>query len=264
MSTLDSFELAENGATSVGEVLDNQPGVAKRSLGPGAARPVIRGFDGDRVLVLQDGIRTGSLASQSADHGEPINVLQIESLEVMKGPATLLYGSNAIGGVVNAVSGHHQMLEQAHDGLRGYLTGIAGSANRYGGGGLGFEYGARNWLFWANGGNQKTGDFKTPEGRIPNSGTRITTGSTGLGWFGSRGFASASYEYDDGRYGIPAVEAEHEGEEGEEHHHAADIDYFRRNLRFSGGGRNLRSFVEKIRLAGSYSGWVHKELEKTP
>ena len=103
VNTLDSFDLAEKMTTSIGEIVENQPGVAKRSFGPGAARPVIRGFDGDRVLVLQDGIRTGSLASQSGDHGEPIDALSLERLEVVKGPATLLYGSNAVGGVVKVV-----------------------------------------------------------------------------------------------------------------------------------------------------------------
>jgi iron complex outermembrane receptor protein len=85
VSTLDSFALAERTAASVGEVLDNQPGVAKRSFGPGTSRPVIRGFDGDRVLVMEDGIRTGTLSSQSGDHGEPIDVMNIERLEVVKG-----------------------------------------------------------------------------------------------------------------------------------------------------------------------------------
>jgi iron complex outermembrane receptor protein len=139
VNTLDSFSLAEKSAASVGEVLDNQPGVAKRSFGPGTARPVIRGFDGDRVLIMQDGVRTGTLSSQSGDHGEPIDVMSIERLEVVKGPATLLYGSNAIGGVVNAVSRHFQMKEGSQAGLRGYLTGTGGSNNANGAGSAGFE-----------------------------------------------------------------------------------------------------------------------------
>ena len=97
VSSLDSVQLAEEAHTSLGEVMESQPGVAKRSFGPGAARPVIRGFDGDRILVLQDGARTGALSSQSGDHGETVDVLGLEKLEVVKGPATLLYGSNAIG-----------------------------------------------------------------------------------------------------------------------------------------------------------------------
>jgi hypothetical protein len=71
VTTLDSFDLSEKMATSLGEILDGQPGVAKRSFGAGNARPVVRAFDGDRVLVMQDGMRVGSLASQSGDHGNP-------------------------------------------------------------------------------------------------------------------------------------------------------------------------------------------------
>ncbi|MEJ7698606.1 MAG: Plug domain-containing protein [Pyrinomonadaceae bacterium] len=81
--------MAQRNPTSIGEVLEREPGVAKRSFGPGTARPVIRGFDGDRVLVLQNGVRVGSIGSGSGDHGEPIDPLSVERLEVVKGPATL-------------------------------------------------------------------------------------------------------------------------------------------------------------------------------
>ena len=106
VNTVDSLRLAQEAHTSIGEVLDKEPGIAKRGFGPGPSRPVVRGFDGDRVQVTQDGAATGSLGSQSGDHAEPIDVLSLERLEVVKGPATLLYGSSAIGGVVNAVTGH--------------------------------------------------------------------------------------------------------------------------------------------------------------
>ena len=257
VTSLDSFDLAAQGATAVGEVLDNEPGVAKRSMGPGAARPVIRGFDGDRVLVLQDGVKTGSLASQSGDHGEQIDVLQLERLEVVKGPATLMYGSNAVGGVVNAVSGHLQMEERAREGFRGFMTGIAGTANRHLGGGTGFEYGVRKLLVWGSTGNQKTGDYKTPEGKVPNTQTRLTTGTAGLGWYGTRGFLGLNYTYDDGRYGIPAVSPD-----PEEAPEFADIRHFRRNLRISGGVANHNAAIEHIRFDVNYSGYVHNEIDK--
>ncbi len=111
VKSLDSVELSLRMAASLGEVLENQPGVAKRSFGPGSARPVVRGFDGDRVLVMQDGIGTGTLSSQSGDHGEIMDVSTLDRLEVVRGPATLLYGSNAIGGVVNAVTREHDVHE---------------------------------------------------------------------------------------------------------------------------------------------------------
>lgn len=252
VSTLDSFELSEKGASTLGEVLDTQPGVAKRSFGPGASRPIIRGFDGDRVLVLQDGVRTGSLASQSGDHGEPIDVLGLERLEVVKGPATLLYGSNAVGGVVNAVSGHHRMKEGSTDGLRGYLTGGIGSANRTGLGGLGFEYGARNWVMWGGASNQKTGDYQTPVGSILNSGSRLSTGTGGVGWYTDRSYAAVNYSHNDGIYGIPADAADD---------HVTKLDFRRKNVRFSGAHRNLGPAIDGVRVDFNFSSWYHQELE---
>ena len=100
VDSLDSFELAESTDVSLGESLGNRvgTGVSKRSFGPGSSRPIIRGFDGDRVLIMQDGVRTGTLGSQSGDHGEAVNLNQVDRVEIVKGPATLLYGSNAMGG----------------------------------------------------------------------------------------------------------------------------------------------------------------------
>lgn len=109
---------------------------------------MIRGFDGDRVLVLQDGNRVGGLGFESGDHAEPVDVLTVEKVEIVKGPATLLYGSSAIGGVVNTISGH----DSAHPGLNGYVTGIGSTNGPLGGGSGGFEYGRDKWLIWGSGG----------------------------------------------------------------------------------------------------------------
>jgi iron complex outermembrane recepter protein len=127
VTTLDNIDLTERAHPSLGDVLEYQPGVAKRSFGPGSTRPVVRGFDGDRVLVLQDGMQIGSLGSQSGDHGEPIDALSLDRVEIVKGPSTLLYGSNAVGGIVNAISGHNLGHEHPHHGLRGFATGIGGA-----------------------------------------------------------------------------------------------------------------------------------------
>ena len=79
--SVGSTTITERGATSLGEVLEGETGVAKRSFGPGSSRPVIRGFDGDRVLVLQDGVRSGSVGAQSGDHGETVDTLSAERIE---------------------------------------------------------------------------------------------------------------------------------------------------------------------------------------
>jgi iron complex outermembrane receptor protein len=259
VATLESIELAAKAKTSLGEVLENQPGVAKRSFGPGSSRPVIRGFDGDRVLILQDGIRTGTLSSQSGDHGETIDPLVLERLEVVKGPATLLYGSNAIGGVVNAVTGHHQILDHPHTGLRGFVTGIGGSANAHAGAAAGFEYGEKNWLVWENFSGQKTGDYRTPQGVIENSETRVVNGSGGVGWYGDKAFASFGYGYDDSRYGVPfAARFEAAGaEEGP----PIDLTTQRHNARFNAGIRNQNSFFHQFNLSLTYTQYEHQELE---
>ena len=104
VTSLDTSEIMKKYGATLADVLEYEPGVAKRTFGPGTSRPIIRGFDGDRVLIMQDGIRTGDLSSQSGDHGVSIDPAGLQRVEVVKGPATLLYGSNAIGGVVNAIS----------------------------------------------------------------------------------------------------------------------------------------------------------------
>ena len=104
-TVLAGQDLAIHMKGTLGAALEDQAGVATRSFGPGPSRPVIRGLDGDRVLILEDGHPTGDLSSQSADHGVAANPAAATRLEVVRGPATLLYGSNAIGGLVNVING---------------------------------------------------------------------------------------------------------------------------------------------------------------
>jgi iron complex outermembrane receptor protein len=255
VTSLDSIRIAEESHPSLGEVLDNEPGVAKRSFGPGSSRPVVRGFDGDRVLILQDGTSTGSLGSQSGDHGEPIDVLSLERLEIVKGPATLLYGSNALGGVVNAITGH----DAAHEGWRGYFTGVAGSNNAQGGASGGIEYGTGKWMFWGNGTGQRTGDYTTPLGRVENTKTRSTSGLGGFGWYDEKGFFSLTYSHDNRRYGIPFASFFESG--GTETGSDVDVSMRRHDLKFNGGFRELGTFVDGFRLTLDYSNYRHKELE---
>lgn len=277
VTSLDAVDLALKTKPSLGEVLDNQPGVAKRSFGPGSSRPVIRGFDGDRVLVMQDGIPTSSLSSQSGDHGESLDASSLDRLEVVKGPATLLYGSNAIGGVVNAVTGHHQIHDHPHQGLRGYVTGFGGSANGQAGGAAGFDLGLGNWLIWGNGSGQRTGDYKTPEGTVDNSRTRLSNSSGGLSWFGQKTFFDIGYRYEEGKYGVPFASefhGEHEeeeatskdsvraAEEGHEDHEHVSLAFRRHNVRIGTGWKDLDFALPSFRLSVNYADWQHKELEE--
>ncbi len=261
-STFDSFQsvnsvssntISQRASTSIGEVLEGESGVAKRSFGTGSARPVIRGFDGDRVLVAQDGVRSGSLGSQSGDHGEPIDTLGVERIEVVKGPATLLYGSNAIGGVVNAISNHE---DSAHDGFRGYATVLGGTANRQFGSSGGLEYGYKKFMVWGNSSFQNTNDFNTPLGKVPNTASRATSSSIGAGYFVDKGFLTGQYNFDKRRYGIPFAGL-FEGEPDAE----IDLDMRSHNYRLNGGFRDFDSFITGGKFTFNYNKYQHKELE---
>lgn len=250
VSSVDSSTILERASTSLGEVLDGQPGVAKRSFGPGNSRPVIRGFDGDRVMVSTDGVRVGSLASQSGDHGEPIDPLTVERIEVVKGPATLLYGSNAIGGIVNAISGHD---EGSHPGVRGYLSGVGGFNNAQGGVSGGFEYGTKHWAFWGNGSGQRTGDYEAGGdfGTVRNSFTRSGEGSGGFGYFQGKGFFTTNYSFYKSKYGIPEDPADPE---------IRQLSLRRHNIRMKGGFRDADSPISGIQFSLDYSDYQHQEI----
>ncbi len=270
VTAVDSLELSSQSSAALGEVLEGQPGVAKRSFGPGSARPVLRGFDGDRVLILNDGLPTGTLSSQSGEHAEPVDATSLDRLEIVKGPATLLYGSNAIGGVVNTISEHHTVHEHPHQGVRGHITTGASSINAQGLASTGFEYGRNKWMLWGSGSRQDAGDYSSASGRVENSETRQTSGSFGFGWFGHRPFFSLTYFVHDGRIGVPFAGEfhAHEGEGEEAHHHgevAARVHetYTLQNTRLNTGARELGSFVERFRVTASFNRWIHRELENS-
>ena len=224
VDSLHAYDLGGSHNVSIGEMLDQKvgTGISKRSFGPGSSRPIVRGFDGDRVLIMEDGIRTGTLSSQSGDHGEVVNPAQLERLEIVKGPATLLYSGNAIGGTVNAISRHHEVHRHPHEGLRGYISGSAGTANALAGGSTGFEYGSGNWMIWGSTASIRTGDYTaSKQGKIFNSNANIFNGGGGFGWFGNKTFFSFDVKVDDGSNGVPFAQELHghhgEEEEGEEH-----------------------------------------------
>ena len=285
---LTSLELAraENIAAGLGEVLGTQPGtgIVQRGFGPGSSRPVIRGFDGDRVLIMADGLRTGSISSNSGDHAETFNPLAFDRLEVVKGPATLLYGSNAMGGVVNAVSGHAGFISHP-DGLQGYVQGSAGTGNALAGGAAGFDYARGPWRVWGGGNGIRTGDYSTPTGAVENSRTRSENGYGGFGWFGERGFVSFGIRANDAKYGNPFAgefHGHHHHEEAEEHHdgeqageehaedeHAEDehgelhIDLAMQQQAYqvNWGLRSLGPALERFVMKLAYTTYQHEEIE---
>ena len=249
VTSLDSVDLIKNMSGRLGEILAEEPGVANRSFGAGASRPIIRGFDGDRVLIMQDGIGTGDLSHSSGDHGTSLDPAGLERLEVVKGPATLLYGSNAIGGVVNAVTPHESFVRTKPEGLRGQVTVDGGTADNQAGVNGQFQYGKENWGVFGGGSGRRTDDYDSPEGRVVNSDSRLANGRVGVGYYAERAYVSFGYQFEDSRYGVPfggELEAPGEGL-------LIDLDIARQTARVDLGLRSLENrFVDTLRVAFNY------------
>ena len=203
-SVLAGQELTQQLAGTLGSTLEQQPGVAERSFGPGPSRPVIRGLDGDRVLILEDGQRVGDLSSQSGDHGVTVNPASATRIEVVRGPATLLHGANAIGGLVNVIS--ETIPARPVQGAHGTALLDGGTGAREFGAATDLRWGNGRWAVHAGGSGRRSGDVETPDGRVDNTQSRGGFGNLGASWTREKGFVGASYGYDDTKYGIPFVE----------------------------------------------------------
>jgi iron complex outermembrane receptor protein len=247
-SVLSGQELSKRLEMSLGATLEAQPGVAARSLGPAPARPVIRGLDGDRVLILQDGQQLGDLSSQSGDHGVNVNPAAAKRIEVVRGPATLLYGANAIGGLVNIIT--DEIPTEPETGVGGNFTFDVGSAARQGSAAGDLHVGNGTLALHIGGGGHRSGDVSTPIGAVENSQSRNGFGNVGLSWTGSRGYVGGSYGYDDTKYGIPVVEGG-----------TLQLTPRRHAFTLRGGAQDLERAFDGFRVTLGHRRYEHEELE---
>ena len=170
-SVLEGRALDRRLAPSIAATIAGEPGVTSRSNGPMATQPVIRGLTGDRVLVLEDGQRTGDIATTAPDHAVTIDPMTARRVEIIRGPAGLLFGSNSLGGVVNVVRDDVPAERPARR-LSGTFTGQGESVNN-GGVAHGALRGGVGPLAWRAGGSWRTaGDTRAPRGPLPFSDLR--------------------------------------------------------------------------------------------
>ncbi|NOT24825.1 MAG: TonB-dependent receptor [Acidobacteria bacterium] len=247
-AVLSGQELSKQLEMSLGATLESQPGVAARSFGPAPARPVIRGLDGDRVQILQDGQRMGDLSSQSGDHGVTVNPAAASRIEVVRGPATLLYGANAIGGLVNVIT--DDIPTRSIEGVDGNVVFDIGSAASEAATAFDVRAGDGAIALHAGGGGRRSGDVGTPEGELDNSQSRGGFGNVGLSWTGDKTYVGGSYGYDDTKYGIPIVEG------GE-----IQLTPRRHALSLRTGGQGLTGALDSYRATLSMRRYKHEELE---
>lgn len=257
VSVLSGSELRLRMEPTLGETLATQPGVASTGFGAGSSRPVIRGLGGDRIRVLQDGVGTGDASNTSPDHAVSIDPLSAEQIEVVRGPATLLYGSSAVGGVVNVIQDTIPSLRNDRD-VQGSLDLFGGTVADEWGGRAALNVGKGPFVVHGDFTRQKSDDYSIPGfaeseafrmaeeeehgedehegeeheeeegafGTLPNSAVDTTGAGLGLSYVGGRGFLGMSVSGLDSLFGIPGGHAhgeedhEHEGEdehEDEEH-----------------------------------------------
>lgn len=204
VEVLSGERLDQAKSATLGETLDKLPGIQTSNFGAGVGRPVIRGLDGPRVGVLSGGLSSQDVSTISQDHATAIEPFLADQIEVLKGPSTLLYGSGAIGGVVNIVDGRiaERRLEDT----------ISGRAElRYDSVNKGRTTMARvdasgadgALVVHADGVYRDQDDYDTPDGKQLNSFVETRTGGLGVSYIGADGFIGMSASRYDNRYGNP-------------------------------------------------------------
>lgn len=199
-------ELERRAAVSLGEMLDGEPGLSSRSFGGGPARPVIRGFDGERLVVLENGERMGDIQSTAPDHAITLDPFGMSRVEVVRGPASLLYGSSALGGVINLFT--EDYAREWDQGWSGGISSHGATNNALLSGGGGLIYGAEDYSVTGRLIYRNSGDNHTPVGPLPNTRINSYTASAGVGFNRDRLQGGVSARYYENNYGIPEFSAE--------------------------------------------------------
>ncbi len=193
--------LIRRSEASFGEMLSKEPGLSMRSMGSMPSRPVIRGMDGDRILILENGERMGDISETSADHSISLDPMAASRIEVVRGPASLLYGSSALGGVINLMT--TDIPDDADSGSSGIVSLQGASVNSMGAGFGRFTHGGDKLSATARFAFRQAGDVNTPDGKLPGTSLMGMDGAAGIGFSGEKGKGGASFSFAQQVYEIP-------------------------------------------------------------
>jgi len=298
--TLSGRTLTHQRQASLGETLAGLPGVKYDSFGTGASRPVIRGQSSPRVLSLSDGGRISDASSVSPDHAISTEPLLLRGIEVLRGPATLLYGGGAIGGAVNLLD-EKVPTHVPESGYAGALEGRLSPSDNERTAVGGVTLGLGQFALRLEGVTRTADDYGVHHSfgptRVPGTFGEGTTYTVGGSWIGADGYLGAAYTNQRSNYGVPghnhAYESCHphgvtlhcggheEEEEGHDHDHDHEHDHDEdaaagtpdratdvpvvnlRNERIDVRGeyRNLLPLIERVKLRVSFSDYAHDEVE---
>ena len=191
---------------NIADAIDTKPGIIGSTFAPGANRPIIRGLDAYRVRVQSDGIGSQDVSALSEDHAVPIDPFVAKRIEVIRGPATLRYGNQAIGGVV-AVESNRIPDFVPKRGAMGQIKGDLTSVDEGRNGAFQAMAGARGFVVYGDGFRRRTEDYDTPRGTEFNTFVDAEGGAVGTSYVGDKGFVGVSLSRYQSFYGIPGEEA---------------------------------------------------------
>jgi iron complex outermembrane receptor protein len=283
-SILDADKILTRGGT-LGDLLNGLPGIHSDSFGGGASRPVIRGQTSPRVKMLSDSSTIVDASDISPDHTVTTDPLLAQQIEVLRGPATLLYGGSAIGGVVNILD-KKIPVAAPESGIEGFAA-IRGNtvANEHAGAISLTGMATQSIAFHFESSLRDSDDYKAPnwdESRVDGTFSESVNGSAGASWVGNNGFLGLAYSYRDDEYGLPGHSHEyeschphgstlhcagHEAEEEHDHEHAHEeeapiINLVNERVDVRGEYANPFAGVNNIRFRAGYTNYEHEEIEE--
>jgi len=295
VDVLTDEQLALRREATLGDTLAVQPGVAATGYGRGSSRPVIRGLDADRIRILENGLDSGDVSSIGPDHATAIDPLTADSIEVVRGPATLLYGGTAVGGVVNVIDGRvpdrvpvRPVTGSVEVGGGSNADELEGAVKLDGGGGrIAWHVDG----FWRDAGDytspaprpadphghdegddpgQEEHDEEVVTGRVDNSFVEASGGTLGVSWIGDGGYVGVAFGAYDSQYGVPGHEHGH-GEEMsvaaavlEDNEHDEEgvfIDLEQRRIDLHGRWDDPFDGVEAFQARVGWRDYDHREME---
>ena len=261
---LNGKDLAMQRESTLGETLRNIPGISSSYFGPNASRPVIRGLDNDRVRIMQNGVGILDASALSPDHAVALDPLVIEQIDVVRGPAALLYGGSAVGGVVNTID--HRIPKEAIDGITGRSEVRYGGADNQKNGAVVMDAGNGVLTVHADAYGRKSDDLDIPgyavskrkseadgtprehNGKLVNSDSRSDGGAVGASVDLGNGYAGLSYSTFNTNYGTVAEEA-------------VRIDMESQRWDFATELKDLGTVIKGIKLKVAHTDYQHQEIE---
>jgi len=259
-ATLNGRELSLKRESTMGELLKSIPGISASGFGPAASRPVVRGLDGERTRIMQNGVGVLDASALSPDHAVALDPIVIEQIDVVRGPAALRYGGNAVGGAINAID--HRIPQDQLDGMLGRGEVRYGGADTQRNAAAVLDAGNGLLAIHADAYGREANDLSIPgyakipslrlatdqKGKLQNSDSHGSGGALGASVTLDNGYAGISYSTFDNNYGSPAESAVRIQQNSDRWDFASEF-------------KDLGNIINRVKLRSAYTDYQHQEIE---